>query len=421
MDWYLPIILLSLALSFFFAGTETAFVSVNKVRVELWRRQKQRVAEVIHQFLILPERFLYTTLVGNNISNVAFATFATIYFNQYFEPGTSWLLITISTILFGEIIPKALFRSLADWIIRFVAYPLDFFHRLFYPFIWLTGIVAQGILKIFGHAPEELHQFYSSRDIEILLQESQAAIKQKKRTEGEYLEKFFELRDLRVRDAMVPRAEIIGVPHNIALSELAKVFSQYGYTRLPVYKDNLDNIIGIVHVKDLFKKPRSIKSILHPPLFIPETKRALELLQEFRQKNTPMAIVVDEYGGTAGLVTIEDLLEELFGEIEDEFDSQQVFIRKISDNVYHVSARVEIDDLNQQLGLNIPKGEYDTLAGFILSRLGHIPRRDEVIEFNNIRFVVTKTTRRKIEWIRIELPESVSHSLDNGEPSKTNE
>ncbi len=403
MGWYIPIILTTLFLSFYFAGTETAFISVNKVRVELWRRRNLKVAEIIHRFLKIPERFLYTTLVGNNISNVAFATFATIYFNQYLDTGTTWLIITITTVLIGEIIPKALFRNLADWIIRYIAYPLEGFYYLFYPFIWITSMVAQSILRLFGHSPEELHQFYSARDIEILLKESQESIKQRKRAEGEYLEKFLELRDLRVRDAMVPRAEIVGVPYNISISELAKVFMEHGFTRLPVYKENLDNIIGIVYVKDLFKKPRSLKSILHSPLFVPETKRALALLKEFRLKNITMAIVVDEYGGTAGLVTLEDLLEELFGEIEDEFDAQTVLIRKIKDGIYHVNARIEIDQLNENLGIHLPKGDYETLAGFILSHLGHIPRREESFEYNNIRFVVTKTTRRKIEWVRIEL------------------
>ncbi len=416
MGWYIIVIVVSLLLSFYFAGTETAFISVNKVRVEIWRRRQLQVAEVIHRFLKLPERFLYTTLVGNNISNVAFATFATIYFNHYLDPGTTWLLITLSTILIGEIIPKAMFRNLADWIIRYIAYPLEVFYYLFYPFIWITSLVAQGILRILGHAPEELHQFYSARDIEILLHESQESIKQRKRAEGEYLQKFLELRDLRVRDAMVPRAEIIGVPHTVSISELAKIFMEYGFTRLPVYKENLDNIIGIVYVKDLFKKPRSLKSILHPPLFVPETKRALELLREFRQKNITMAIVVDEYGGTAGLVTLEDLLEELFGEIEDEFDTQTVLIRKIKEGIYHVNARVEIDQLNETLGLNLPKGDYETLAGFILSQLGHIPRREESFEYNNMRFTVTKTTRRKIEWVRIELsPETISEHVQKSE------
>jgi len=404
MILYLTIIIVSLILSFYFSGTETAFVSVNRVRVELWRRNRMRVAEIILGFLKKPEKLLYTTLVGNNIFNVAFASYATVYFNNYFDPGITWLLILFLTLFIGEIIPKTIFRSLADWVVRWIAYPLNFFYYLFFPFIWLVSKISESILRSVGLSKSELKSFFSKKDIEILIQESQGMMSTKDMQEKEILGRVLHLREMRVRDAMVPRTDIVAVPEDISIRELIKIFQKSGHTKLPVYQDNLDNIIGVVFMKDLFFQPRSVQEIIRPILMVPETKRASELLKEFRENNVTIAIVIDEYGGTAGLVTNEDLMEELFGEIEDEYDFQEVLYRQIAPKTYSVSARIEIERLNEALGLDLPEGDYETLGGFLLCHMGHIPRREEVFEYRGIRFVITKATRRKIEWVKIILP-----------------
>lgn len=402
--FYISIIVISLLMSFYFSGTETAFVSVNRVRVEIWQRRGQRVATVIKDFLQHPEWFLYTTLVGNNIFNIAFASYATVYFNNYFSARVSWLIILLLTLFVGEIIPKTLFRSLADWVVRGIAYPLKWFYHAFYPLIWIISKMSGFILVLLGFEEQELRTFFSKRDIEILLHESQEMAQLKSLQQKDFLSGILRLREIRVRDAMVPRTDIIAVPNTISVEELTRIFLEHGHTKLPVYQKNMDNIIGVVFLKDVFLQPESIDEILRPVLMVPETKRASDLLKEFRQKNTTIAIVIDEYGGTAGLVTDEDLIEELFGEIEDEHDIQEVWYRKLGGKTYSVNARIEIERLNEELGLNLPEGDYETLGGFLLYHFGHIPRRDESLEFQGIKFVVTRATRRKIQWVRMILP-----------------
>ncbi len=397
------IIIISLVLTFYFSGTETAFISVNRVRIEVWRRQKSKAGEIIARFLLKPEKFIYTVLVGNNIANVAFASFATIYFNRFLDEKVTWLLITGITVLWGEIIPKTLFRSLADWIIRKVAHLLQIFYYIFLPMIWLVNEISRFLLKMLQYPEQEITHFFTKKDVEILIRESQDQAKIDEQ-ESKILSRILHLRHLPVREVMIPRTDIVAVPEDISVKELSTVFQKSGFTRIPVYRDNLDNIIGIVYLKDLFRQPKTIKEILREAMFVPETKRCSALLTEFRQKNTTIALVIDEYGGTAGLVTTEDIIEELVGEIIDEFDATTVLIRKIDDKTYSVNARIEPDRLKEKLGIELPEGDYETLAGFIINHLRRIPRRDEAFEFNGIKFIVTRATRRKVEWLRIVLP-----------------
>lgn len=400
---YLTIIIISLLLSFYFSGTETAFISVNKVKVEVWHRRKLRSAKLLLKYLKQPERFLYSTLVGNNIANVAFASFATVFFNEHISPEVTWILVMIFSLFMGEIIPKSLFRSLADWVIRKAVYPLHFFYYLLYPLIFLLSKIAELILMLFGQRAGELKKFFSKSDVEILLKESQNIIQPERREEGEFVGKIMNLKKMLASEAMVPRTDIVAIADTTTPAKLRTIFQKVENTRLPVYHEDLDDIVGIIFLKDLFLKPASLKQMMHPALFVPETKRALDLLKEFQENNTSLAIVVDEYGGTAGLVTAEDLIEELFGEIEDEFDLQHHLIKRIDRFTFKVNARIEIEKLNQELHLDLPEGDYETLAGFLLLNLGHIPKKEEIFEFNNIKIVVTSATRLKIHWVKIVL------------------
>jgi CBS domain containing-hemolysin-like protein len=403
--FYLIIIIATLFLSFYFSGTETAFVSVNKVRVEIWRRRKYPSAKPLLRFLKYPERFLYTTLIGNNISNIAFASFATIYFNNYWAPEISWIFIVLLSLFMGEIIPKTLFRSLADWIIRRVVYPLEFFHYIFYPLTYFIKRISQMVLWLFGHKEEELDEFFSEKDIEILLKESHQFVENGSRKDVKFIEKILNLKDIPVSEVMVPRADIITISQNSTIKNLHHLFRTEGISRIPVYGDDIDTITGIVFLKDLFLNPRSIKQILHPPMFVPTTKRSRELFTELRKNRTTIAIVIDEYGGASGLVTIEDLVEELFGEIEDEFDQKIKLIRKIDDKNFRINAKIEIAELNKKLKLAIPEGNYETLGGFLLSQTGHIPKRDETIVYDGLKIVVTRATRSRIQWVKLMLSE----------------
>ena len=399
----LTIIIVSLVLTFYFSGTETAFVSVNRVRIELWRRRKSKSANIVMNFLRKPESFIYTTLVGNSFANVAFDSYATLYFHQYIDQKLTWLLVTGITILWGEIIPKTLFRSLADWLIRKIAIPLRIFYFIFQPIIWIVSHISGYILKIFHHSFDEVTTFFSKKDVEILIKESQNYINLDER-ENIILSRLLDLKERRVRDAMIPRTEIEAVEEKTTIEVLIKIFQKTGFTKIPVYRESLDDIIGMVYLKDLFLQPESLQPIIRDVLFVPETKHSLSLLRIFRQKNASVAVIIDEYGGTAGLVTTEDLIEELVGEIIDEYDATEIHVRKIKDKIFSVNARIELDDLKDEIGVDIPEGDYDTLAGFILNHLGHIPKREESFNFNNIQFIVTRATRRKVDWVRIILP-----------------
>ncbi len=396
----ITIIIISLILTFYFSGTETAFISVNRVRIELWRRQGSKMAEIIANFLKKPEKFIYTTLVGNNLANIAFASFATIYFHRFLDEKVTWLLITFVTILWGEIIPKTLFRSLADWFIRKIAPVLLIFYYIFQPIIWIVSYISGLILRFFHHSKEELLIFFSKKDIELLIRQSQSNINLEE-IENLFLSRLLELKTLHVRDAMIPRTEIVAIEERASMSEIIRIFEKSGFTKIPVYQENLDNIIGVVFLKDLFLEPESLDKMVREVMFVPDTKKSLQLLREFRQENASMAIVFDEYGGTAGLVTTEDLIEELVGEIIDEFDATQILLRKIKENIYSVNARIEPGQLKEELGIEIPEGDYDTLAGFILDHLGHIPKREESFEYNGNKFIVTRASRRKVDWVRI--------------------
>nr|HQV33252.1 hemolysin family protein [Calditrichia bacterium] len=355
-------------------------------------------------FLAHPERFLYTTLIGNNIFNVTFASLATIYLNEFLDQELTWITIVILSLMIGEIIPKTLFRSLADWLIRRLTYPMHFFYVLFLPLIrvisWISGI----LLKLFGHHSDELKPFFSEKDVEILLNESQAIVQKSDPLGGEVLSGILALKALKVRDAMIPRTEIVAIPESASLEELIVLFEEYEFTKVPVYRDNLDNIIGYVVLKDLLLEPATLKDMMRSISFVPDTKRCSDLLSEFRARNTNIAVVIDEYGGTAGLITTEDLVEELFGEIEDEYDDVETWIRPIAPHAFRVNARVEIEYLNQELGITIPAGEYDTLAGFILNSLGRIPRREETFTLNRLTFTIISASRFKLESILLQLP-----------------
>lgn len=406
MEYFL-IALFGLLSSLFFSGAETAFVSVNKVKVELWNRQNLPGSKLIKDFILHPEKFLLTTLVGTNLANITCVTYSTIFFVKIlgWDPAVTWIVVSLSVLFIGEIFPKYFFRNYADYFVRKIAFPLGLAYYTMFLIIVLVGSISSMILKIFGLKKTDVSDFYTKKDLEILLRETGKSTENSKDPDKMILNNLLEFRDVKVRDAMIPRTDIIAADEKITISQLKKLFIKSGRTRIPIYKDNLDNIIGIANMKDLFSGMESITKTLHPPVFVPEYKSAGQLLKEFRERSQSIAIVVDEYGGTAGLVTTEDLIEVLFGEIQDEFDQERKYIIKIDDSHYKIHARTEIEEFNEELKAAIPEGDYDTVGGFLLHQLGHIPKRDEEYEFNNLKFHITKATRRSVEWIKVSILE----------------
>lgn len=400
---YPAIIVISLILSFFFSGTETAFVALNKVRLEIWRRRRKQLANLILPFIRDPERFLYTTLIGNNIFNIAFASFATAYFNLYLEPGFTWLLIVCITLLAGEILPKTIFVSVADWVVGYLIYPLRFFYRLFTPLIWLVSRISELLLRWFGIARGQIVHVFSSSDIEHLLHLGKESVLRRDPIHGQFLDGVLNLKNLWVRDAMVPRSRMIMIPIEIERDDLVDIICQSGHSRLPVYSEDPENIIGYVASKDLFWEEKPLQELIRPVMLVPETKRAMELIGEFRESDASLAIVVDEYGAITGLVTTYDLVEHLYGGIEDPRNPKSKMMVQLKDNVWRVNAQVNIDDLRETIGEVLPEGPYSTVSGFMLDRLNHIPRRGESVLYGRAKLTVTSATRRRVEYVRLEL------------------
>jgi len=391
---------IGLVLSFLFAGSETAFITTNKIRFELWLRNKYKSALFAEKYFRDPELFISTTLVGNNIANIVATSYATVYLINYFSETTTWLLITVFILIFGEILPKALFRILDDLVILIIIYPIRFFHFLFKPFIWIVNSISMSILSLFGMKSENVKVFFSKEDVALLLNEGKMAgiIEEE---DHKIISKVLELPDTLVREAMVPRTQMEAVDIKISIKKIRSFMSEKGFTKVHVYKNDIDHIIGVIFMYDLFQDIKSIKDVIKPVTITPENKKCNKLLKEFKKNNTSIAIVIDEYGGTAGLVTTEDLIEELFGEFDDASDGIINTITKINKNTWEIDATENIETINDTLKLNLPEESYETIAGLVLAELGRIPEVGEQMVIHNSRIVVTQAQKNKIEKVRV--------------------
>lgn len=397
----LLLIIISLLLSFFFSGTETIFLSSSRIKIEILFRKGVKGAKLVKQFVAKPESFIITTLLGNNIVNVAFSSIFTVYLQHQFPDYVIIFLSSFIVLVFGEIIPKAVGWELANHLVIKAAFPLKFFEMLLAPLVQILTRVSSMILNVFRIEETQVVPLFTKNEIEALIQESEKAGIVKKK-EREIISRVFDLRETQVKETMVPRTDIIAIKKNTSMRTVFKIFQQSGFSRLPVYDKNIDDIIGVVYAKELLGKARRLEDITREIQLVPATKNAFTLLQEFRGAQTSIAIVLDEYGGTAGLVTFEDLVEELFGEIYDEFDldHEQLF-KKLNKFTFLVKGRAEIDELNRKFNLRIPEGNYTTLGGFIIDRIGKIPKIDDEIELNTCKMVITSATHKTVEEVKI--------------------
>jgi len=396
----LTIALIGLLLSFIFAGSETAFITTNKIRFELWLRNKRKSAEKAEKYFRQPDLFISTILVGNNIANIAASSYATVYLIQYWDETIVWAVITFNLLLFGEIIPKVLFRKFAHSIVLIAMYPIRFFHFILNPVIWLANSTASLVLNIFGINFERVKLFFSKEDVLILMNEGKAegVIEDE---EHRIISKVLELPETLVREAMIPRTQMEAVNDKTSISKLRTLMSEKGFTKIPVYKEHIDNVIGIVFMYDLFSDVQNIKEIIKPVAYTPENKKCNELLQEFKKSNISVAVVIDEYGGTAGLVTTEDLVEELLGEIDETTQSGINSIKKINKITWLIDATESIEVINDQLNLDLPEDDYETISGLILSQLGRIPVVGEQMVMQRCRIVIANAANNRIESVRI--------------------
>lgn len=414
----IAVILLTLAFSAFFSGSEIAFVAANRLRVEVFARRGGTVGRIVSNFLEEPATLLTTTLVGNNLALVLYSTLVALYLEAPLQrffgdllgmPGAADILaLTVQTIIasvvvliVGEIIPKSILREIANKAVFWLAVPLKITYFLLLPMILVSRWTASFLMKAVRIDSESFSEFIR-RDFELLIEESKRSGElDLDEEESTLVSNVFAMGTIRLKESMVPRTEIIAVDQTATIDALRALFVDTGHSKIPIYVENIDNIVGVAFAKDLFNNPGSIEEIIRPATFAPETKLSKELLQEFLDTNTSIAIVIDEYGGTAGLVTSEDLLEEIFGDIQDEFDVDENMLRILGDDAVIASGRLEIDALTEASTIKLPDGDFETVAGYILERLGTIPKVRDEFEMDGYRFVVLRATANRIDLVRI--------------------
>lgn len=416
-------ILLTLVLSAFFSGSEIAFVTANRLRVEVFARRGGFVGKIVSRFLEDPATLLTTTLVGNNLALVIYSTLVALYLEsplQAFYGGTVGLetgtagaltlvtqtiLASLVVLIFGEIIPKSILREIANRAVFALAIPLRITYFLLFPMILVARWSASGLIKIIK-ADTSSYTEFMRRDFELLIEEGlRSGELELDAEEGTLLSNVFAMSTIRLKESMVPRTDVIAMDEQTPLRELQQIFVSTGHSKIPIFRENIDNIVGIAFAYDFFNRPESLEEIIRPATFVPETKLSKELLEEFLETKTSIAIVIDEYGGTAGLVTTEDLLEELFGDIKDEFDMDENMLRILSEVSVIASGRLEIDELAEKSTISLPDGDYETVAGYLLERLGTIPEVRDEFELDGYRFVILQAMANRIDTVRISVQE----------------
>ncbi|WP_319499967.1 hemolysin family protein [uncultured Draconibacterium sp.] len=418
MNPYL-LILITIILSAFFSGMEIAFVSANKLRLELDKQSDPFSSKLLKFLTHNGGQYIATMLVGNNIAlvvyGIAFATvLEPVLLNSIQSESLVLLLQTIIStfviLLFAEFLPKTLFRIFPNSLLNVFALPLAFFYVVFFPVTRFSMGITNFLLRnVFNTEPgnEDKNKVFRRIDLDEFIKENDrtnAEHKELEETEIKLFKNALDFSKIKLREVMIPRTEIEMMETGASISDLRQKFVETGYSRILIYSESIDNIIGYVHSSMLFKNPQTIDPFIKNVLIVPETMPANKLLSTFIQGHRSIAIVVDEFGGTAGMVTSEDILEEIFGEIEDEHDVKDIVEKKISDTEFIFSARAEIDMLNEKYFLELPENEeFETLAGFILYNYESIPKVNSVIKIEKFQFKILKATNTKIELVKLKL------------------
>lgn len=418
MESYLFIIIGSLIASAFFSGTEIAFISANKLKIELDRQKGYISGKILSSFVKNDSRFIATMLLGNNIALVVYG----IWMAQLMEPwisqlvyGNDALILTIQTILStililftAEFLPKATFQINPNRVLQFLSIPLALVYAVLFPLTLLTLFLSSGVLRLFKIKTKNGETVFSKIDLDDYVRDLNERMSNGSENEldneMQILQNALGFSDIKARDCMIPRTDIIALEVEESIEELKNKFIETGLSKILIYRDTIDNIIGYSHGFELFKKPKRIKEILIPIPFVPEAMPAKEMLEVFAKQHGNVAVVVDEFGGTSGMVTIEDIVEEIFGDIEDEHDNDELIEKKLDNNVFLFSGRQDIDYLNEEYDLELEEStEYETLGGLVLHHLAAIPTVGTVLELENHKITIEEVSERKIEVIKLEL------------------
>ena len=411
MEIDIIIILFSIITSAFFSGMEIAFISANKLHIELEKKRKGFFSNILGKITQNSSKFITTMLVGNNISLVIYSYFMGKVIIAYLGMSSILVQTFISTIIIlvtAEFLPKAIFRVYANETLKIFALPAYFFYLLLYSFSYLINGISDFFLKFIFSTDKDQHQTAFSKEElgDYITEQLENGNDSEEEIDSEIqiFQNALEFQKVKAREIMVPRTEILAIEIHESVSKLSELFIKSGYSKILVYKTSLDDIIGHVNAFELFKKPKTIKSILLPIEIVPESMMISDVLNSLTRKRKSIAVVVDEYGGTSGMITVEDVVEELFGEIEDEHDVQELIDVRINDNEFKLSARLEIDYLNEEYNINIPKEEaYETLGGFIINQTENIPQKGEELYILNYQIIILNVSSSKIEEIYLKI------------------
>lgn len=393
---------LGLLLSAYFSGSEIAFITANPLQIQIWSSQNILGAKRSLKYIENREKVLSTILVGNTLSNMLATSYATVVIIRY-HLLPYWLIsifVSFIILILGELIPKTLVRERANHASRFFAVTITFIEIVLLPLTLIARAFTALILLALGSKQEDFNAAITREDFDQSIDHSHRSgvIDEEKR---DYIRNVIEFSDTDAGEIETPRTDIVALPETASISEVKDTLIRSGFSKLLIYRDTIDEIIGFIVLHDLFKNPESIQEILREVELYPDTKSTFELLKEFQEKNISIAVIVDEFGGTSGIVTMEDLVEEIFGDFEDEYDEDSDQVKVLVNGDLLLDGRTDIDDLNDEYDLNLPEGEYETIAGYILDVLDRIPERGESFTIGKYNFRVIKATPKSIDTLRI--------------------
>ncbi|MFD0991562.1 hemolysin family protein [Mariniflexile jejuense] len=419
------IIIACLILSAFFSGMEIAYVSSNKIHIEIEKKQDGTLSKVLTKLTAKPSKFIATMLIGNNIALVIYGFFMGDLLVDWFKTMvptsyvfldlmlTDFSLLTqtvISTLIIlitAEFLPKVFFQIYANSLIKILAIPAYGFYLLFSFIsefvIWISDFVLKHLFKTEG---DQIQLAFTKVELGNYISEQMESVESHEEVDSEIqiFQNALEFSEVKAREVMVPRTELTAIEINDSIKSLNALFTETGFTKILVYKETIDDILGYVHSFELFKKPKNIKAMMLPVEYVPETVLVKDVLSVLIKKRKSIAVVLDEYGGTAGIMTVEDIVEELFGEIEDEHDTVDLIEEKIDDTTYTFSARLEVDYINETYKLDLPESEnYETLGGLIVNHTEEIPEKDEVVKIDNFGFTILEVSNTKIDLVELKI------------------
>jgi CBS domain containing-hemolysin-like protein len=418
MNYEIFVIIITIIFSAFFSGMEIAFVSSNKIYLEIEKKQNSFFSNILKKITRSPSKFLATMLVGNNIALVIYGLYSGKLILELLFPEINssdslafsyifyqTLISTFVILITAEFLPKVLFQIYANILLKYLSFPSYFFYVLLSPITFVLNSISNSVLsKYFKTKEDELRIVFSKDELGDYINEELAYDSSSINIDSEIqiFQNALEFSNVKAREIMVPRAEIISADRYISLDGVKEIFVKNGLSKILMFTENIDHIIGCISLQDVFKEPENIKSIINPVEFIPEAMLINDVLNLLTKKRRSIAVVIDEYGGTSGIITIEDIIEELFGEIEDEHDSQIFLEKKVNENSYVFSARLEVNYINNKYKLKIPESDqYETVGGFIVHKRGDIPAVGEVLSFTDYTFKIKEVTNTKIETVEL--------------------